>query len=58
MEGGAWWTIVHRVTKSQTRLELLNIHAQTLCHVNKIKEKKHMILLNEEKDLTKSNIQH
>lgn len=30
----------------------------TLCHVNKLEEKKHIILINEGKDLTKSNIQH
>ena len=30
MEGEAWWTIDHRVTKSWTRLERLSIQAQTL----------------------------
>ena len=27
MDGGAWRTIVHGVTKSQTRLKLLSTHA-------------------------------
>ena len=26
MDRGAWWTLVHRVPKSQTRLKLLGIH--------------------------------
>ena len=27
MDRGAWWATVHRVTKSQTRLKWLNMHA-------------------------------
>ena len=27
MDRGAWWAIVHRVTKSQTQLKQLSIHA-------------------------------
>ncbi len=31
MDGGAWWTTVHRVTKSQTRLKQFSTqHAQIL----------------------------
>ena len=28
MDRGAWWTVVHRVAKSQTRLERLSMHAR------------------------------
>ena len=27
MDRGAWWTTIHRVTKSQTRLKQLSMHA-------------------------------
>ena len=27
MDRGAWWSIVHRVTKSQTQLKRLSTHA-------------------------------
>ena len=30
MDRGAWWATVHRVTKSQTRLKRLNMHAHTV----------------------------
>ena len=30
MDRGAWWAIVHRVAKSQTRLKQLSVHAYTL----------------------------
>jgi len=29
LDRGAWWTIVHRVTKSQTQLKQLSVHACT-----------------------------
>ena len=29
MDRGTWWTTVHRVAKSQTRLKRLNTHAHT-----------------------------
>ena len=31
MDGGAWWAIVHRVAKSQTRLKQLSIHVHFFC---------------------------
>ena len=34
MERGAWWTTVHGVTKSWSRLELLSIHAYTHTHTH------------------------
>ena len=34
MDRGAWWAIVHRVAKSQTRLKQLSVHAHTLRIVN------------------------
>ena len=30
MDRGAWWATVHRVTKNQTELKQLSIHAQVL----------------------------
>ena len=30
MDRGAWWTTVHRVTKSRTRLKRLSMHTQGL----------------------------
>ena len=30
MDRGAWWATVHRVTKSQTQLERLNMHTHPL----------------------------
>ena len=29
MDSGAWWAMVHRVTKSQARLKQLSMHANT-----------------------------
>ena len=28
MDGGTWWAMVHKVTKSQTRLKWLSMHAK------------------------------
>ena len=28
MAGGAWWAMVHRVSKSQTQLKQLSMHAE------------------------------
>ena len=33
MDRGAWWATVHRVTKSQTQLKWLSLHAQCQIHV-------------------------
>ena len=33
MERGAWWTTIHRVTKSQTQLNQLSIHAQFIINL-------------------------
>ena len=29
MDGGAWWATVHKVTKSQTQLKQLSLHAHS-----------------------------
>ena len=34
MDRGGWWTTDHRVTKSQTPLKQLSMHARTLIQVN------------------------
>ena len=34
MDGGAWWAIVHRVTKSWTWLKQLNMHPHTHTHTH------------------------
>ena len=31
IDGGAWWVTVHRVTKIQTGLKRLSMHARTSC---------------------------
>jgi len=33
MERGAWWNTIHRVTKSQTQLNQLSIHAQFIINL-------------------------
>ena len=30
MDGGTWWAMVHKVTKSQTQLKWLSMHAKAL----------------------------
>ena len=35
MDGGAWWAIVHRVTKSRTRLNQLSIHECTHAYTHR-----------------------
>ena len=30
MDGGTWWAVVHKVTKSQTQLKWLSMHAEAL----------------------------
>ena len=32
MDRGAWWAMVHRVTKSWTQLKRLSIHARTIVY--------------------------
>ena len=32
LDRGAWWATVHRVTKSQTRLKRLSMHACKMIH--------------------------
>ena len=34
MDGGAWWATVHRVTKSQTLLKRLSMHAHICLFMN------------------------
>ena len=34
MDRGAWWTAVHGVSKSQTQLERLSMHAHRMCSIN------------------------
>ena len=34
MDRGAWWPIVHRITKSQTQLKRLSTHRHTHTHTH------------------------